>query len=121
MAVVRRRLLAGIEPDELGGGMVEDVSLTDYQVNPRFPEREAAGTPNLLGETQLGAVLNVLGRVGMAQIAATEQQRLRQLLAGLSDHSLLPNCSRPCKLAILHLPQPSRSSASISSSSFGVR
>ena len=83
VAVVRRSLLADIEPDDLGGGMVDEVSLTRYQISPRFPDREAAGTPNLLGETQLGAVLNVLGRVGMAHIAATEQQRLQQLLTGL--------------------------------------
>lgn len=84
VAVVRRSLLEAVEPDELGGGMVEDVSLEAYQVSPHFPDREAAGTPNLLGVTQLGAVLNVLGRVGMAQIQIAEQGLLRRLLDGLS-------------------------------------
>ncbi|MBZ4195055.1 MAG: aminotransferase class V-fold PLP-dependent enzyme [Candidatus Contendobacter sp.] len=84
VAVVRRTLLASQEPDEVGGGMVDDVSRTGYQVTARFPDREEAGTPNILGAVQLGAVLNVLQRVGMAQIHAAEQVRLRQLLAGLA-------------------------------------
>ena len=85
VAVVRRSLLDGQEPDEVGGGMVDDVSLTGYQVTPRFPDREEAGTPNILGAVQLGAVLNMLQRVGMAQIHAAEQTRLRQLLTGLAS------------------------------------
>lgn len=85
VAVVRRSLLDGQEPDEVGGGMVDDVSLTGYQVTSRFPDREEAGTPNILGAVQLGAVLKVLQRVGMVQIHAAEQTRLRQLLAGLAS------------------------------------
>jgi selenocysteine lyase/cysteine desulfurase len=84
VAVVRRVLLEGCEPDEVGGGMVDDVSLTGYQVTARFPDREEAGTPNLIGAVQLGAALNVLQRVGMARIHAAEQQRLRSLLAKLA-------------------------------------
>jgi selenocysteine lyase/cysteine desulfurase len=84
VAVVRRALLEGCEPDELGGGMVDDVSLTGYQVTARFPDREEAGTPNLIGAVQLGAALNVLQRVGMARIHAAEQQQLRTLLAKLA-------------------------------------
>lgn len=83
-AVARRELLAGIEPDEMGGGMVEDVSSTGYQVTPRFPDREEAGTPNIIGAVQLGAVLNVLQRAGMARLHAGEQRRLRRLLTGLA-------------------------------------
>ncbi len=85
VAVIRRALLESQEPDEVGGGMVDDVSLTGYQVTPRFPDREEAGTPNILGAVQLGAVLNMLQRVGMAQIHAAEQTRLRQLLTGLAS------------------------------------
>lgn len=55
---MRRSLLQGIAPDELGGGMVDDVSLNDYQVSATLPEREEAGTPNIIGAVQLGAVLN---------------------------------------------------------------
>lgn len=84
VAVVRRALLEGGEPDEVGGGMVDDVSLADYQLTTHFPDREEAGTPNILGAVQLGAVLNALQRVGTTTIHAEEQTRLRQLLAGLA-------------------------------------
>jgi selenocysteine lyase/cysteine desulfurase len=82
--VVQRALLEGQEPDELGGGMVDDVSLNGYQITDHFPDREEAGTPNIPGAVQLGAVLNVLQRIGMAQIHTAEQQLLRRLLAELT-------------------------------------
>ncbi|MDS4032230.1 MAG: aminotransferase class V-fold PLP-dependent enzyme [Candidatus Contendobacter sp.] len=84
-AIVRRTLLEGCEPDEVGGGMVEDVRLSDYQVTGRFPDREEAGTPDLLGAVQLGAVLNALQRADMERIHAAEQTLLRRLLAELAD------------------------------------
>ena len=84
VAVARRALLEDSEPDEVGGGMVDDVSLNGYQLTARFPDREEAGTPNILGAVQLGAVLNVLQRLGMARVHAAEQQRLRGLLAELA-------------------------------------
>jgi len=82
--VVRRALLEDQEPDELGGGMVDDVSVSGYQITDRFPDREEAGTPNIPGAVQLGAVLNVLQRIGMAQVHAAEQRLLRRLLAELA-------------------------------------
>jgi len=84
VAVVRRALLEGQEPDEVGGGMVDDVHRAGYEITDRFPDREEAGTPNILGAVQLGAVLHVLQRVGMAQIHAAEQALLADLLAGLT-------------------------------------
>lgn len=82
--VARRDLLGGQEPDELGGGMVDDVSLSSYQVIDHFPDREEAGTPNIPGAVQLGAVLNVLQRIGMHRVHTSEQRLLRRLLAELS-------------------------------------
>ena len=84
VAVVRRALLESNEPDEVGGGMVDDVSLAGYQISRRFPDREEAGTPDILGAAQLGTVLNALQRVGMTAVHAAEQARLRQLLTGLT-------------------------------------
>ena len=84
VAVVRRALLADCEPDEVGGGMVDDVSLSSYQITSRFPDREEAGTPNIIGAVQLCAALNVLQRIGMTRIHAAEQTLLRRLLAELS-------------------------------------
>jgi selenocysteine lyase/cysteine desulfurase len=84
VAVVRRTLLDHQEPDEVGGGMVDDVALSGYQVANRFPDREEAGTPNLVGAVQLGAVLEVLQRLGIERIHADEQRLLHHLLAELS-------------------------------------
>ncbi len=84
VAVARRALFEDHEPDEVGGGMVEDVFLNGYQLTARFPDREEAGTPNLLGAVQLGAVLSVLQRIGMERARAAEQRRLRWLLAELA-------------------------------------
>ena len=83
-AVTRRALLEDVEPDEVGGGMVDDVRQSDYQVTARLPDREEAGTPNILGAVQLGAALNLLQRVDMTRVHAAEQRQLRRLLAGLS-------------------------------------
>jgi len=82
--LVRRALLEGQEPDELGGGMVDDVRLNGYQITERFPDREEAGTPNIPGAVQLGAALHVLQRIGMNSIHAAEQRLLRRLLTELS-------------------------------------
>jgi cysteine desulfurase / selenocysteine lyase len=84
VAVARRALFEDYEPDEVGGGMVDDVSLAGYQITARFPDREEAGTPDILGAVQLGAVLKVLQRLGMARVHAVEQQRSRGLLAALA-------------------------------------
>ncbi len=81
--VGRRDLLEAVEPDELGGGMVEDVFLEDYVVSPRFPEREEAGTPNIVGAVLLGATLEALMRVGMDAVHAHEQALLAPLLEAL--------------------------------------
>lgn len=84
VAIVRKALLENQEPDEVGGGMVEDVQLRSYQITVQFPDREEAGTPNILGAAQLGAVLNLLQRVGMDQIHTAEQDQLRQFMAALT-------------------------------------
>ncbi len=84
VAVARRALLEDCEPDEVGGGMVDEVSLSGYQITTQFPDRAEAGTPNLIGAAQLGAALNALQRAGMGEIHAAEQRLLRRLLAELA-------------------------------------
>jgi len=84
VAVVKRTLLENQEPDEVGGGMVDDVYLSGYRISARFPDREEAGTPDIVGAVQLGAVLSVLQRLGMEPVHAAEQTLLRRLLAELS-------------------------------------
>ena len=82
--VARRSLLEDQEPDEVGGGMVEDVRLNGYQIARRFPDREEAGTPDLIGAVQLGAALAALERAGLERVHALEQIRLRALLDALA-------------------------------------
>lgn len=80
----RRDLLAAAEPDEVGGGIVDDVSLGDYRVAERFPDREEAGTPNIVGAVLLGAALDTLMRIGMDAVRDHEQALLQPLLARLT-------------------------------------
>lgn len=80
----RRDVLAATDPDEVGGGIVDDVSLKDYIVADRFPDREEAGTPNIVGAVLLGAALDTLMRIGMDAIRDHEQQLLAPLLEWLA-------------------------------------
>lgn len=79
----RRDVLSAVEPDEVGGGIVDDVSLTDYLVADRFPDREEAGTPNIVGAVLLGAALDTLMRIGMDAIRDHEQKLLAPILEWL--------------------------------------
>lgn len=81
----RRDLLAAAGPDEVGGGIVDDVSLRDYIVADRFPDREEAGTPNIVGAVLLGAALESLMRIGMTAVRDHEQQLLGPTLAWLAE------------------------------------
>ena len=45
--------MSAIEPEEVGGGMVDRVFSDNYFVSQNFPDREEAGTPNILGAITL--------------------------------------------------------------------
>lgn len=70
--VVRKDLFAGVEPDEVGGGMVDDVHVDRYVPTESFPDREEAGTPNIAGAIALATVLYTLKKIGMEFIDAEE-------------------------------------------------
>jgi selenocysteine lyase/cysteine desulfurase len=76
--VARRSLLQAAGPDEIGGGVVDDVGLDHYTLRADVPEREQAGTPDVLGALTLASALDVLGAIGMERIAAHEVLLLRQ-------------------------------------------
>jgi selenocysteine lyase/cysteine desulfurase len=82
--VASRALLENWEPDEVGGGTVDQVYLEHYQITPYFPEREEAGTPNIVGAVLLATVLETLQRIGMERIHQAETQLLRQTLDALT-------------------------------------
>ncbi|MFV2031600.1 MAG: aminotransferase class V-fold PLP-dependent enzyme [Gammaproteobacteria bacterium] len=70
--IARRSLLSSMPPAELGGGMVDDVYLDRYIASSVLPDREEAGTPNIVGAITLGAVLDTLLRIGMDKIREKE-------------------------------------------------
>jgi selenocysteine lyase/cysteine desulfurase len=70
--IAKSSLLASMPPAELGGGMVDDVYLDRYMPSSALPDREEAGTPNIVGAITLGAVLDVLLKIGMDKIREKE-------------------------------------------------
>jgi len=70
--IARRSLLAEMPPAEVGGGMVDDVYLTTFMPSDILPDREEAGTPNIVGAITLGAVLDILLEIGMDTIREKE-------------------------------------------------
>ena len=65
VVIARKSFLSAVEPDEVGGGMVDRVFPDNYFVTKKFPDREEAGTPNILGAITLGAAIHILDQIGM--------------------------------------------------------
>jgi selenocysteine lyase/cysteine desulfurase len=64
------------DPDELGGGIVDLVTL-DRVVWTQIPDREEAGSPNVIGAVALHAAIDVLKRIGMENVARHEEALTR--------------------------------------------
>jgi cysteine desulfurase / selenocysteine lyase len=64
------------DPDVVGGGVVDVVTLDEAHWN-QPPQKEEAGSPNVIGGVALAAAMELLDRVGMETIAAHEQQLLQ--------------------------------------------
>lgn len=63
------------EPDMVGGGVVEIVTLDSVDWN-HPPHKEEAGTPNVIGGVALAAAIGVLQSVGMETVARHEMALL---------------------------------------------
>ena len=63
--IARKSFMSAIEPEEVGGGMVDRVFPDNYFVSKTFPDREEAGTPNILGAITLGSAVHILDSIGM--------------------------------------------------------
>jgi cysteine desulfurase/selenocysteine lyase len=72
----REALLEKMPPWQGGGEMILRVSF-DETVYNRLPYKFEAGTPNIAGAVGLGAAIDYLQTLGMAQIAAYESALLR--------------------------------------------
>lgn len=70
------------DPDYVGGGTVEIVTL-DEVTWTSAPERDEAGSPNVIGAIGLAAALKYLSRIGMDTIAAHEAELTRYALSKL--------------------------------------
>ena len=68
VVIARKDLMGKIEPEEVGGGMVDRVFPERYYVTNKFPDREEAGTPNILGAITLGTSIHVLDQIGMDNV-----------------------------------------------------
>ena len=65
VVIARKSFMSAVEPEEVGGGMVDKVFPDNYFVSKNFPDREEAGTPNILGAITLGSAIHVLDSIGM--------------------------------------------------------
>jgi cysteine desulfurase / selenocysteine lyase len=81
--VARKDLFAGVEPQEVGGGIVSFVDTAQYHVTDALPDREETGTPNIPGSLALAATLHVLGRIGMDVIEQDERELTQYALTRL--------------------------------------
>ena len=71
-----RAFFAEGEPDMVGGGVVEIVTLESARWN-NPPHKDEAGTPNVIGGVALAAAIGVLEAVGMDAVAEHETALLR--------------------------------------------
>ncbi len=83
VVIARKDHLLSIEPEEVGGGMVERVLEDHYQVKDHFPDREEAGTQNIPGAVALAATLEILDRIGMNLLVEEEDQIMARALEGM--------------------------------------
>jgi len=70
------------DPDVCGGGQVEIVTVDDV-VWTHPPEKDEAGSPNVVGAVALSAAIRTLDTIGMEKIAAHEADLTRYLLERL--------------------------------------
>jgi cysteine desulfurase / selenocysteine lyase len=80
--IAEREPLVNVEPDLVGGGMVDMVSLDDAWWR-ELPEREEAGTPDIVGVVALAASIRMLEHIGWDAIVEHEERLTRYMLEKL--------------------------------------
>ncbi|MGB2956390.1 MAG: aminotransferase class V-fold PLP-dependent enzyme [Anaerolineales bacterium] len=80
----RRDIFSQGTPDLVGGGTVSIVTLEDV-VWAEAPERDEAGSPNVIGAVALAAAIKTLEEIGMDAVAAHEAELTTHALDRLSD------------------------------------
>ncbi|MEJ2759722.1 MAG: aminotransferase class V-fold PLP-dependent enzyme [Anaerolineales bacterium] len=80
----RRDIFETGDPDMVGGGVVEIVTLEDVTwADP--PDRDEAGSPNVVGAVALAASLKTLTEIGMDKVAAHEAELTAYTLEQLAQ------------------------------------
>ncbi len=79
VVISRRQVLEQAEPSLVGGGIVDLVTLDEVVWNS-LPEREEAGSPNVLGAVAIGAALKRLDALGREELAAEEKALTSQTI-----------------------------------------
>jgi selenocysteine lyase/cysteine desulfurase len=74
-----------MEPEEVGGGMVDQVHVSHYTVTDKFPDREEAGTPNIPGAIGLATAIDVLDKIGMDLIFEDETNLINDALEKINQ------------------------------------
>ncbi len=104
VVIARKDHLSSIEPEEVGGGMVDRVLEDRYLVKDSFPDREEAGTPNIPGAIALATTIEILDRIGMQTLLEEEDKVLERSLEemaalpelivyGGTDHDVCPRAA----------------------------
>jgi selenocysteine lyase/cysteine desulfurase len=102
--ICRKDILDSMEPEEVGGGMVDRVYVEHYTVSSVYPDREEAGTPNIVGAIGLAAAIDILDHIGIDNIYADETELINIALEkfkgtkdvviyGESDNTLCPRAA----------------------------
>ncbi len=105
-ALVGPRCAFGAVPDQSGGGTVHAVT-TDQVVWADLPDREEAGSPNVIGAVALAAATRTLTEIGLERIAAHEIDLTRyatrrlSTLPGLRIHGPGEGVGSPAKLGVI--------------------
>jgi selenocysteine lyase/cysteine desulfurase len=81
--VAPRDFFAGA-PEVMGGGAISIVTWDDT-VWADLPDREEAGSPNVIGAVALGVAIETLLQLGFEEMLAEELRLGRRLLEGLSE------------------------------------
>ncbi len=98
VVICRKDILSSMEPEEVGGGMVDQVHVDRYTITDQFPDREEAGTPNIPGAIGLAAAIDVLDKIGMEFIYEDETALITNALDQIKqiEHVIIygeTNCS----------------------------
>jgi selenocysteine lyase/cysteine desulfurase len=83
-ALVGSRAAFGSTPDHSGGGTVTAVTVDDVAW-AELPDREEAGSPNVVGAVALAATVETLTTIGRERIAAHEAALLRHTVERLAS------------------------------------